>query len=259
MIKFSANLGFLWSELEIRDAIHAAARAGFDAVEFHWPYEIPAEKVVKALQETHLTVLGLNTRPGDKAAGDFGLSAIPGREKEARNHIDESIAYAAKIGCRNIHVLAGITGSDEKAEPTYRGNLRYACAAAVAYDQVILIEPINQKIVPGYHLSTVEKAASTIRALDKPNLKIMFDCYHIQIMQGNIITRLAEYLHLIDHVQIAAVPDRGEPNGGELNYPNILKALNAMGYTGYAGAEYQPGTTTQSGPHWLADFKDLCR
>lgn len=258
MTKFSANLGFLWQELKLWDAIHAAATAGFDAVECHWPYEVPPEKIVKAVKETGLKMLGLNTRPGDMASGDFGLSAVPGRQEEARRHIDEAIAFAAVIGCANIHVMAGITNGGETADAIYRNNLEYACKAAVVHNQVILIEAINLRDVPGYHLSTLEAAVTTLKALKQPNLKIIFDCYHTQIMQGDIIIRLTENLPLIGHVQIAAVPDRGEPNSGELNYPDILKALDAMGYTGYVGAEYRPRNTTESGLIWLAEINNKC-
>ena len=256
-LKYSANLGFLWLESELCDAIYAAAQAGFEAVEFHWPYAVQPKEVVRVLKECRLPALALNTRPGDREAGEYGLAALPGREKEAREHIDEAIAYAVEIGCRAIHVMAGITIDADAldAEATYRNNLGYACEAAAVHQQKVLIEPIGPNVAAGYHLTRVESAVATIQALGRPNLKLLFDCFHTQILQGNIIGRLSEYLPHVEHVQIAAVPDRGEPDKGELNYLEILNALKNMGYDGYVGAEYRPTNGTVSGLGWLAEFK----
>ncbi|MFT4793047.1 MAG: hydroxypyruvate isomerase [Paracoccaceae bacterium] len=252
MTKLSANLGFLWTELSLPDAIRAAKRAGFVAVECHWPYDVPPADIIAALKETGLPMLGLNTSRGDTGAGDNGLSAIPGREAEARAAIDEAVAYAAAIECANIHVMAGFTDRGLAAEDTFRANLAYACAAAAPHGITILIEPLNNRDAPGYHLADMDAAIATINAVGASNLKAMFDCYHIQIMQGDLAKRLAASLPYIGHIQIAAVPDRGEPDTGEVNYAWLLPAIDAMGWGGHIGAEYKPRAGTDAGLGWMA-------
>lgn len=257
-MQFSANLGFLFTDLPLPEAIRAAKAAGFDAVECHFPYAVAASEVKAALEETGLPMLGLNTQPGDLAAGDFGLAALPGHEAEARAAIDQAVAYAAEIGAGNVHVMAGKTDGSNAAEETFRANLRFACARAAAQDIGILIEPINHRDVPGYHLSHVEHAAEIVADLDQPNLRLMFDCYHTQIMQGDLTRRIEAHLALIGHIQIAAVPDRGEPDAGEVNYPELLKSIAGFGYSRPIGAEYKPrGGDTAEGLGWLEPFKAI--
>jgi len=247
-MKLSANLGFLWKELVLPEAIRAAKRAGFDAVECHFPFEVPAEAVKAALAETGLPMLGLNTWPGGQ--GEFGLAALPGREDDARAAIEQAVEYAWAIGCRNIHVMAGKSHGGAQADAVFRANLDYACK--LAGDLKILIEPINDRDVPGYHVSTLEQAADIVASIDRSNLKIMADCYHIQIMGGDLVRRLEKHLPMIGHVQFAAVPSRGRPDEGELNYPWIAEALAEMGYDGYLGAEYRPGGPTEDSLGWMA-------
>lgn len=255
-MQFSANLGFLFTELALPEAIFAARESGFEAVECHFPYDVPAARVAEALAQTGLPMLGLNTQRGTVAAGDFGLSALPGREAEARAAIDEAVAYAAAIGALNVHVMAGKTDGGARAEATFRDNLRYASDAAARHGLSVLIEPINTRDVPGYHLNRVEHGAEIIAALERPNLRLMFDCYHVQIMQGDLTRRIAAHLPLIGHIQIAAVPDRGEPDMGELCYPQLLATIADMGYSRPIGAEYRPrGADTRAGLGWLAAFR----
>jgi hydroxypyruvate isomerase len=251
MLKFSANLGFLWTDLALPDAVRAAAAAGFDAVECHFPFAIAPADVTAALTATNMPMLGLNTRRGDRA-DDFGLAALVGREAAARAAIDEAVGYAAAIKARAVHVMAGRSGGGKAAARCFRANLAYAAAAAAAHGITILIEPINRRDVPDYHLSTTEDAVDIIAAVGAENIKMMFDCYHIQIMQGDVTHRIQTYLPYIGHVQIAAVPDRGEPDDGELDYHYVLTALDAAGYDGFVGAEYRPRTTTAAGLGWLS-------
>lgn len=257
-MQFSANLGFLFTDLPLPEAVRAAKRAGFDAVECHFPYAVAAEEVKAALDETGLPMLGLNTVPGDVAAGDFGLAALPGRAAEARAAIEQAVHYAAEIGAANVHVMAGKTDGGAAAETAFRDNLRFACDRAAAHGIGILIEPINHRDVPGYHLSRVEHAAEIITDLGQENLRLMFDCYHTQIMQGDLTRRIEAHLPLIGHIQIAAVPDRGEPDAGEVNYPELLKSIAGFGYARPIGAEYKPrGANTAEGLGWLERFKAL--
>ncbi len=254
MPKFSANLGFLWDELSLPEAIRAAGNAGFDAVECHFPYAVPTDTVSAALRDTGLEMLGINTRLGIKGVDDFGVMAMPGREPEARGYVDEAIAYATAIKCRNINCVPGKTGGTSEAETVFRKNLAYACENAAAKGITVVIEAINQRDAPGYHFSLIEKGLETIRAVGAANLKLMFDCYHTQIMQGDLTERLKQSLPFIGHVQFAAVPDRGEPDSGEVNYPYLLAILDDMGWQGYVGAEYRPRGTTADGLGWMKAY-----
>lgn len=250
MTRYSANLGFLWTELSLPNAIRAAATAGFEAVECHWPYDTDAALVKAALDETGLPMLGLNTIRGE----GNGLSALPGRETEARAAIDQAIDYAVAIGARNIHVMAGFA-SGEAAHTTFVENLRYALAQVADKNITLLIEPLNHHDAQEYFLQTADQAAEIIAEINDPNLKLMFDCYHLQIMQGDLSRLLQSTLPVIGHIQIAAVPSRAEPDEGELDYRHILKHIEAIGYKGYIGAEYHPRETTEEGLGWRERFK----
>jgi len=256
MTRFSANLGFLFTDRALPDAIRAARAAGFAAVECHFPYTVEATDIRAALDETGLPMLGLNTVRGNESAGEFGLCALPGREVEARAAIDQAVAYAAAIGARNVHVMAGLTDGGTGAGAVFRANLAHACDLAAAQGLGVLIEPINHRDAPGYHLHRVEDAADLVAALGRPNLRVMFDCYHTQIMQGDIIRRFEAHREVIGHVQIAAVPDRGEPDAGELNYPEILSAFAELGWTEPVGAEYKPRSgVTERGLGWMDAYR----
>ena len=246
-MQFSANLGFLWSELALPDAIKAAKQAGFAAVECHWPYTTPASSVAQALADTGLPMLGLNTRRGNVAAGDSGLAAIPARQQEARAAIDEAIAYADTINASAIHVMAGLA-SGSQAHETFLANLRYASERS---PRTILIEPLNRHDAPGYFLRSTDQAAAIIRTLNRPNIKLMFDCYHVGRSEGDVITRIKALLPLIGHIQFASVPTRGAPDQGELNYSAIFKAIAASGWTRPLGAEYKPNGATEPTLGWM--------
>ncbi len=252
MTRFSANLGFLWTDRSLPEAIHAAKLAGFDAVECHWPYETPAAAVKSALQNTGLMMLGLNTRRGDASAGDNGLSAICGREAEALAAIDEAITYARAITTPCIHVMAGFAAGP-KAHATFIDNLRYACDKAASHDITILIEPLNYYDAPGYFLNTTAQAAAIIREVGKSNLKLMFDCYHVQLMEGDITNRLQRLLPLIGHIQFASVPDRGPPDHGEVSYAHVFDTIAQLGYAAPLGAEYKVEGDTDATLGWLSD------
>lgn len=254
MTRFSANLGFLWADLALPDAIRAAKAAGFDAVECHWPYDIPPADVAAALAETGLAMLGLNTRRG--AAGENGLAALPGREIEARLAIDEALSYATRIGCGAVHVMAGYA-SGPAAGAVFAANLDYACQAARGLGITILIEPLNRHDAPGYFLTGSDQAAAIIATLGHDNLRLMFDCYHLQIMEGDLTRRLQRHRDILGHVQIAAVPDRGAPDHGELDYRHICATLRDLDWQRPLGAEYRsPGTVAQS-LGWMAELRGM--
>lgn len=248
MTQFSANLGFLWSELALPEAVRAAKSAGFDAVEVHWPYDTPADDLRAALDATGLPCLGLNTRRGDVAAGENGLAALPGREAAARAAIDEAIAYSRAINCPAVHVMAGFA-SGEAAERAFVANLRHACRAAAG--MTILIEPLNRYDAPGYFLSTTEQAVGIIEAVGADNLKLMFDCYHVQLMEGDLTHRLERLLPHIGHIQCASVPERGPLDRGEISYAHLVRVIDGLGWDRPLGAEYKPNGPTEPTLAWM--------
>ena len=253
MTRFSANLGFLWTDRSLPDAIRAAAAAGFDAVECHWPYDTPAAEIRAALDETGLPMLGLNTRRGDVAAGENGLAALPGRQAEARAAIDEALDYAAAIGAGAVHVMAGVTAHADALE-TFLANLRHACDRA-GPDRIILIEPLNRFDAPGYFLNTTAQAVEIIDRIGAPNLRLMFDCYHVGRTEGDVIGRLNALSPLIGHIQFAAVPDRGPPDHGDVDYATIFAEIAALGWTAPLGAEYKPGGPTDPTLGWMTRLR----
>lgn len=253
MPSFSANLGFLWTELSIPDAIRAAHAAGFVAVECHWPYDTQPDQIREALLETGLPMLGLNTLRGNVAAGENGLSALPGREVEARSAIDQAIEYAEVLNASSVHVMAGNAKGD-KAHAAFVRNLAYACKQALTRDITILIEPLNRNDAPQYFLRTTDQAAAIISQVGASNLKLMFDCYHVGRNEGDVITRFTALMNLIGHVQFASVPDRGRPDQGELNYKKIFEEIDALGWKKPLGAEYKPGGSTEETLAWMQDY-----
>ena len=255
MTAFSANLGFLWTDRPLADAIRAARNAGFEAVECHWPYDEDAADVVAALAETGLPMLGLNAPRGSVADGENGLAALVGREEEARASIDAALDYAKAVNAGNIHVLSGFACGDT-AEACFIETLRYATDAALQDGRTILIEPLNHHDAPGYFLTHTDQARRIIEAVGAPNLKLMFDCYHVQIMEGDLTRRIEANLDIIGHIQFASVPLRGRPDDGEVNYAHIFAHLAAAGYAAPLGAEYRPeGGNTDASLGWMTSLR----
>lgn len=248
-MRFSANLGFLWTDRSLPDAIHAAKAAGFDAVECHWPYNTPAADVAAALKATGLPMLGLNTDRGDVAAGENGLAALVGRQDDAHAAIRQAIDYADAIDAGAIHVMGGFASGPE-AHAQFVANLRFACEQT---DRTILIEPLNRHDARGYFLHTTDQARAIITEVAMPNLKLMFDCYHVGRTEGDITTRLSDLRDIIGHIQFASVPDRGTPDHGELDYAHIFDAL--ADWPAPLGAEYKPVGDTDASLGWMARFR----
>ena len=250
-MKFSANLGFLWADHTLPDAIRVAKAAGFDAVECHWPYETPATEVRTALDETGLPMLGLNTIRGNP--GENGLAALPGREAEARAAIDQAVDYAEAVDAQAIHVMAGFAKGAE-AQASFDAALRYASDRT---ERTILIEPLNRHDAPGYFLQTTDQAGEIIDRLGCANLKLMFDCYHVGRTEGDVTTRLEALLPLIGHIQFASVPDRGTPDQGELHYPTIFREDRGAGMGGTIGGRIQ-ASRPDVGKSWLDEVVLEC-
>jgi 2-dehydrotetronate isomerase len=252
-MRFSANLGFLWADRPLPARIEAAARAGFRAVEMHWPYDVPASDVAAAARRWDVTLLGINTAPGNFAAGERGLGAIPGREQDFRGTVDQSIEYCRSSGATAIHAMAGnVPPSDrERARAVFAANLRVAAAKAIKHQLTLLLEPLNPNDNPGYFYSTLREAASLIEELALPNVKLQFDVYHVARSEGDVLTKLDKYRAHIGNVQVASVPARAEPDEGEIAYPVIFAALEKLKYEGWVGCEYRPRGDTDQGLGWM--------
>lgn len=251
-MRISANLGFLYTDLPLVERVHAAARDGFDAVEFHWPYDTAPADMRAALAEAGLPGLALNTRRGDAAAGEFGLAAVPGRAAEARAHIAEAVDYAAEAGLGAVHVMAGRAAGPD-AERCFVEALAFAGDRAAAAGIRLLIEPLNSRDVPGYFLTGTAQARRIAGAVGRDGPGIMYDFYHMQIMQGDHLATLAGLGPLVAHYQIAAVPGRTEPDRGEIDFAWLLTQLGDG--DAFVGAEYRP---TLPPGEWLKRFRNQC-
>jgi hydroxypyruvate isomerase len=257
MPKFAANLSWLFQELPLLQRFEAAARAGFQGVELLFPYDMPAEELAALPRRHGLRQVLINAPPGDAGAGGRGLAALPGREREFRASLDRAIEYAQALECRLIHVMAGAAPADcspERCHETYLSNLRHGAEAAGRHDLTLVIEPLNRRDMPGYFLSTPEQARHIIDLVERQNLRLQFDLYHAQIMGGDLATRLRQHLPIIGHMQIAGVPDRNEPDGGEVNYPYLFELIDGLGYQGWIGCEYRPRTSTLAGLGWARPY-----
>lgn len=250
MTQFSANLGFLWSDRSLPDAIYAAKKAGFHAVECHWPFAVATDDVNAALKDTSMQMLGLNTARGVVEKGENGVNAIPGREAEAQLLLDEAIDYAMQIGTGKIHVMAGYA-QGEDAHKQFIENLQYGLKKVRDLPISLLIEPLNSFDAPNYFLSTTLQAEAIIKELGNEKLQLMFDCYHVQLMQGNLSGLFKHHLKSIGHVQFASAPDRGPPDSGEVNFAYLFNYIHSLGYTAPLGAEYKPVGNTEASLGWL--------
>jgi hydroxypyruvate isomerase len=259
MPKFAANLTLMFTEHDYPDRFAAAARAGFAGVESLLPYAESAGDTRAWLDANSLEMVLINMPAGDWSNGERGLTCLPDRKGEYRDGIGRAIEYAQALDCRNIHSVAGLApdpGPERTAfEDTYRENLAWAADQLAPLGLNLMIEPINGKRdVPGMFLQTTSQARGVMVALGKPNLRLQFDVYHVQIMEGDLVRRFEDCLPDIGHVQIANPPDRREPDEGEINFPYLFKAIDASGYDGWIGCEYNPRAGTAAGLGWGAEF-----
>jgi hydroxypyruvate isomerase len=254
MPKFNANLSWLYQEKPFSDRFAAAASAGFTGIEILFPYDQPAAEIRAALQANGQELVLMNAPPGNFSAGERGLAALPGREKDFRTTFGQALEYAATLDCKRIHVMSGITaGLDHtEAHHTFLANLEYALSQIDESGLSILIEPINTRDIPGYYLSTVEQADGILHELSHSALKIQFDWYHAQIMGGDLARRTEKYFSKIGHFQLAGVPDRAEPDQGEVNFPYLFQLVDSLHYDGWIGCEYRPRGRTEEGLGWLS-------
>ena len=256
MPRFAANLSMMYTEHDFLDRFAAAAADGFKGVEFLFPYAYAPEELARRLADNGLKQALFNAPPGDWDAGERGMSALPGREDEFRRSIARALDYAQALDCPHIHVMAGMVpaGADRKAmRATYVENLRWACEQAKPDGRTLLIEPINGRDMPGYFLSRQDDAHALIAEVGADNLKVQMDLYHCQIVEGDLAMKIRHYLPTgrVGHFQIAGVPDRHEPDLGEVDFRYLFGVIDAAGYDGWIGCEYRPAAGTSAGLGWL--------
>lgn len=258
MPRFAANLSMMFTEVPFLDRFAAARAAGFAGVEYLFPYDHPAEAVRDALAATGLEQALFNLPPGDFSKGERGLAALPGREAEFKDSVAKALHYAEVIGARRLHCMAGLVPADADRAAyagTYLSNLADLAEQAAPMGITIVIEPINTRSIPGYFLNYQRDGRRFIEKVGAANLKLQFDCFHCQIMEGDLAMHLEEFMGVIDHVQIAGVPERHEPDTGEINYPYLFERLDRLGYQGWVGCEYQPKGRTEDGLGWFAPYR----
>ena len=257
MPKFSANLSFLYAELPFLDRFAAAAADGFPAVEYVGPYDHPPEVIAALLRQHGLTQALFNLPAGNWAGGERGIGCLPDRVDEFRTGVDTAIRYGTALGCTKINCLAGIapTGVDRQTlQAVLLANLQYAAPRLADAGIKLLLEPINLRDIPGFFVSHTDHAEQIFAAVGSDNLFLQYDVYHTQVMQGDLLPTYERLRARIAHVQIADNPGRNEPGTGEINYPNVLAALDRLGYDGFVGCEYRPKTTTTAGLGWMKPY-----
>ena len=256
MPRFAANLSMLYNEHPFLDRFAAAAADGFTAVEYLFPYDFSAAELARQLADHGLQQVLFNAPPGDWNAGERGLASLPGRQAEFRAGLRRALDYAQTLNCPRIHVMAGLVpaGADRaELQRTYEDNLAWAAQQAQAAGRTLLIEPINPRDIPGFFLNRQDEAHRIVQAIGSPHLKVQMDLYHCQIVEGDVAMKLRQYLPTgrVGHIQIAGVPQRHEPDLGELHHPYLFEVIDelsaACGWDGWVGCEYRPARGTSPG------------
>jgi len=258
MPRFAANLSMLYPQHDFLARFGAAASDGFEAVEYLFPYDFTAAEIKLRLEDFGLTQALFNAPPGDWGKGERGIASLPGRESEFRSGFQKALEYAAVLGNDRIHVMAGLLPSEDlrqKHHAVYLENLSHAAQEAAKVGITVLIEPINTRDMPGFFLNRQDQGQAVCKEVGADNLKVQFDFYHCQIVEGDVTSKLRRDFAGIGHIQIAGVPDRHEPNMGEVNYPWLFEEIDRLGYTGWIGCEYRPKGDTSEGLQWLRDWK----
>lgn len=249
MPKFCANLTWLFTELDFLDRFAAAKDAGFDAVEVLFPYDVNAQETVDALRRNDLQMALINCPPPNYTGGPQGFAAIPGLEDRFKRDFRRALRYAQTLGATHLHIMAGVV-EGAAAKETFMNNLRWAAAEAPA--QSLTIEPINNETMPGYFLNDFDLGRDIVTAIDAPNLRLQFDTFHAAKITGDVLGTWDAMRDITVHVQVAQMPDRGEPDQGEIDYPAFFDLLDNQGFEGWVSGEYKPRQTTVEGLGWLA-------
>lgn len=259
MPKFAANLTMMFNEVPFLDRFEAAAKAGFKYVEYLWPYDYPAEELKAKLQQFGLKQVLFNTAAGDVSKGEWGISAIPGREMDSHRDIDTALEYALALGCPNVHVMAAVVaeGADREAyKQTFIQNVRYAADKFKPHGIKVLLEALSPEVKPNYLLKSQFDTLEIVEAVARDNVFVQLDYFHAQNVDGNLSRLTDKLTGKFAHIQIASVPDRHEPDEGEINYQYIFDKLDAIGYDGYVGCEYKPRAKTEDGLAWFQPYKN---
>jgi hydroxypyruvate isomerase len=257
MPKFAANLSMMFTEVPFLDRFAAASDAGFSAVEFLFPYEHLPEVVERVSKAAGVEVILFNMPAGNWSAGERGIACIPGREEEFRAGLEKALPYATLLGTSRLHAMAGIVpqGIDPAAcRTTLIENLKYAAEKLAKHNIMLLLEAINTRDMPGFSVSTQMDSYSICEAVNAPNLKMQMDLYHMQVMEGDLATKLKHYAAHCGHVQIAGCPERNEPDTGEVRYEYLFRLLDELGYEEWLGCEYRPAGKTADGLDWMQSF-----
>lgn len=255
MPRFAANLSMMFNEVPFLDRFDAAAKAGFKAVEFLFPYEYSPDDVGERLHRNGLTQALFNLFPGDWNKGERGFAALPDRFADVQASVKQALPYAKATGVKRLHLMAGIADRrDPKAVDAFCRSVVWTAEALAKENIDLMLEPINPRDVPGYFLNDFDFAAGVIDDLKIANLKLQFDIYHRQIVHGDVTVALRKMMPMIGHIQIASVPSRNEPAGEELNYPFLFDELDRLGYEGFVGCEYRPKGSTVDGLGWFAPY-----
>lgn len=260
MPRFAANLSTMFTEYPFAERFARAAEAGFEAVEFLFPYAYAAENLAALLRENGLSQVLFNMPPGNWEAGERGIACLPGREEEFAEGVEKALAYASVLGCPRVHAMAGIMPEGapfELLEKTYKANVKKAAERCAAAGVTLCLEAINRRSMPGYFLATQAQAAGYIAETGLPNVKLQFDFFHVQMQEGCVALKFREYFDIIGHCQLAGVPDRHEPDGGELDYGYLFRLADSLGYRGWIGCEYIPADGTAAGLGWFAKARSL--
>jgi len=259
MPRFCANISMLFAERPFPERFAAAARAGFTAVEIQSPYRWDARELAERAKGAGVEVVQINLPAGDHDKGDRGIACIPARAGEFRDGIAKALAYAVALGCRQMNCLAGIAsdGLPEAAlRETFVGNLRFAAAELARSGMTLLVEPINTRTVPGFWLNRSAQALELIAEAGAPNLRLQFDCFHVQTMEGDVAAALERAIDRIGHIQVADVPGRHEPGTGAIDFAPLFERIDGLGYAGWIGAEYVPSTVTEDTFGWVRRWVD---
>ena len=257
MPRFAANTSFLFTEQPFLERFEAARRAGFGAVEFHFPYAFSPADVASAAKRAATPVVLFNLPAGNWEQGERGIACHPDRVGEFREGVARAIAYARALECPRVNCLAGIAPAEadrDRISATFVDNLRHAADALAAEGLELVIEPLNTRSIPGFYLSTSAHALDVIRGVGARNLKMQYDIFHMQIMEGNLAATIESALLQIGHIQFADVPDRHEPGTGEVNFDFLFDRIDRLGYDGWIGAEYIPGRHTSDTLGWLENY-----
>jgi hydroxypyruvate isomerase len=259
MPRFAANLSMMYTEAPFLERFALAAKSGFKAVEFLFPYEHPAAEIAKRLADNGLSQVLFNAPPGDWGAGERGIAALPGRQAEFREGLKKALEYAAALSCPRLHLMAGLAPAGVPRDTlmaVYAANLAHAAEECAKAGVKPVIEPINHRDIPGFILNTTREAVAVIEAIGPERLGLQFDLYHCQVTEGDLVKRAEALLPYIAHMQVADNPGRNEPGTGEVNWPFVFRRIDEIGFRGWIGCEYRPAGETTAGLSWFAPYKD---